>query len=220
MASLRKLLHLVQKTRDAAGGNFADLEVLHASIYTLAMQAFMSEVLTLRRMTAVLQAMQKGIEDSATRSFETDMSRLALAQRDAYRGLCRAGCVGLTAAGLAYQEFIKLNGAMVSADFKKAIEQEALELEQQFDQIIYSADWSSNTQIALLQTHWLDQLRNKEVSNFKGGTVSGIPWDRKFFQLCGYEPMFEKSETQANRMLLGLITNGALNGLKNFQPAS
>jgi hypothetical protein len=219
MASLRKLLYLVQKTRDAARGNFADVEVLHASIYALAIQAFMSEVLTLRRMTAVLQAMQKGIEDSAARSLETDLSEQALAQRDAYRGLCRAACEGLTAAGLAYAEFIKLNGVTVTAEFKQVIEQEALELMQQFDQVIYSAGWSSNTQIAFLKTHWLDQLGNIEDSNFKGGTASEIPWNSRFFQLCGYEPMIAKNEMQASFMLLGLITNGALAGLQNVQPA-
>jgi hypothetical protein len=219
MDSLRRLLYLVQKTREVAGGNFAGLDVLQSSIYALAMQAFMGEVLTLDRMTAVLQAMQKGIGDSAARSAETDLSRLALAQREAYRGLCRAACEGLSAAGLAYTECMKLNGAVVSADFKKAIAHETRELKQQVDQIINFADWSSNTQITLLQTHCFDQLGNVETSNPKSSTGYELPWSSRFFRLCGYGPTVEKNETQANLMLLGLITNGALTGLHNCQPA-
>jgi hypothetical protein len=218
MASLRELLNIEQKTRDTARGNFADLKVLHASIYALAIQAFRSEVLTLGRMTAVLQTMQKGIEDSAARSLETDLSKLSLSQIDAYRGLCRAACEGLTAAELAYAEFIKLNGMMVSEDFKTLVEQEALKLKQQVDQIVNFADWSSNTQIAVLQSHWFDQLSNIKTSNFKSNTESEMTWGSRFFQLCGCESVVEKNETLASLMLLGLITNGALAGLKNFQP--
>jgi hypothetical protein len=217
MASQRKLFDLEQKTCDAARGNFADMEVLHASIYTLAMQAFRSNILTLSRMTVVLQEMQRGIED--TRSFETDLSRLAQVQIGAYRGLCRAACEGLIAADLACAEFIKLNGVIVTADFKNAINQEALELGRQFDQVINRADCGSNTQISLLLSHWFDRLNKFQTSNFTSNALSEMPWNDRFFQLCGFSSMVKNNETQANLMLLGLITNGALGGVKNFQLA-
>ena len=217
MVSLRKLLDLEQKTCDAARGNFADIEVLHASIYALARHAFRSETLTLGRMAVVLQEMQKGIED--TQSYEANLSRLAQVQIGAYRGLCRAACEGLIAAELACAEFIKLNGVIVSADFKSVIELEALELGHQFDQVINRADCGSNTQINLLQTHWFDRLRKFQTSNFKSNTVSETSWGNRFFQLCGYTSIVKKNEAQANLMLLGLITNGALGGVQNFQLA-
>lgn len=217
MVSLRKLLNLEQRTCDAARVNFADIEVLYVSIYALAMQAFRSDTLTLSRMTVVLQEMQRGIED--TRSFESDLSRLAQVQIGAYRGLCRAACEGLIAADLACAEFIKLNGVVVSADFKNAIDQEALELGRQFDQVIDRADCGSNTQISLLLSHWSDQLNKLQTSNFTSSTLSEMPWNNRFFQLCGFSSMAENKDTQANLMLLGLITNGALGGVKNFQLA-
>lgn len=218
MASQRKLFDLEQKTCDAARGNFADMEVLYASIYTLAMQAFRNETLTLGRMTVVLQDMHKGIED--TKSFEMNLSRLALVQRGAYRGLCRAACEGLIAAEMACAEFIKLNGAVVSADFKLAIEQASFGLKHQFDQVISCADWGSNTQISLLQIRWSDQLSRFQTSNFKGRTVVEMSWSQRFFQLCGCEGMAieQEKETQANLLLLGLITNGALGGVQGSQP--
>jgi hypothetical protein len=146
------------------------------------------------------------------------LPRLALARRDAHRGLCRAACEGLTAAGLAYAEFIKLNGAEASADFKKVIGQKTLELKQQFDQIINFSDWRSNTQIAPSQTHWFEQLSNVNTSNFVTYPVSDMPWSCRFLKLCGCESTGGSNQTRANLMLLGLITSGVLAGLQNFQP--
>lgn len=211
------MIDLEQKTCNVARGNFADIEVLHASIYALAMQAFRSEILTLSRMTVVLKEMQKGIED--TRSLDTNLSRLAQVQIGAYRGLCRAACEGLIAAELACAEFIKLNGVIVSADFKSVIDKEALELGHQFDQVLKQADCGSNTQISLLLTHWFERLSKFKTSNFKSNLSSDIPWGSRFFQLCGYASIVKEKETHANLMLLGLITNGALEGVQNFQLA-
>jgi hypothetical protein len=224
MASFKKLQDLVQTARRVARDNATSLDAVHVRIYDLAMHAFMSEVLTLGRMTRVVQAVRNGIEDSANQASDTytsiEASSEAISQREAYRGLCTAANEGLTAAGLAYAELRKFSGTRLSAEFGKTLLPEILEYKQQLDQITIGANWFSNNQIKRLQTHWFDQLLHIEEQGSKQEKMSGLPWIDIFFQSCGYEAKTEKSEVQANLMLLGLITSGALIGLRASQAAA
>jgi hypothetical protein len=214
MDSFSKIQNLVQIACLDARGCASKLDVVHVSICDLATHAFVSELLTLKRMTSVLQAVRKGIEDSADHPSNADISGQATPQRQAYRGLCTAANEGLAAAGLAFAEFRKFSGRSVSAEFRQALLQEATELKLQIDQITVGADWVSNAQVTGLQAHWFDQLLQIEERNSKQEQVSTLPWSSVFFQSCGYETRTEKTDAKGNLMLLGLITNGALRGLQ------
>ncbi len=217
MASFKILQDLVQKARLAARDNVTSLDAVHVSIYDLAMHAFMNEVLTLARMTCVVQAVRLGIEDSASQAADAGTSGNARSQCEAYRGLCTAANEGLTAASLAYAELRKFSGQNLSAEFSSTLLQEGLEFKRLLDQITIRANWLSNNRITRLQAHGFDQLLQLEEHGSKQEKVSAIPWSHVFFQSCGYETRFEKPDVQATLMLLGLITSGTLIGLRASQ---
>jgi hypothetical protein len=181
------------------------------------MHAFMSEVLTLGRMTRVVQSVRKGIEDSSNQVSNPDVSSKAMPQREACRGLCTAANEGLTAAGLAYVELRKFSGKILSVEFDNALLKVVLDYKQQLDKINMGADWFSDNQITRLQTHWFDQLLHSENQGSKQEKMSATSWSSKFFESCGYEEKIAKSEAESNLMLLGLLTSGALVGLRNAQ---
>jgi hypothetical protein len=221
MASFKKLQNLTQTARLVAQDNVSDLDTMHESIYDLAMHGFMSEVLTLRRMTRVVQAVRHGIEDSTNQTPETNVSNKAMPLREAYRGLCTAATEGLAAAGLAHAELRKFSGENLSTEFGNALWQEILEYKLQLDQITIEADWPSNTRIHHLQTHWFSQFfQHIAKQDSKQEKISAQHWNYVFFQLCGYEAKTEKNDAQANLMLLGLIASGALTGLQASQAAA
>jgi hypothetical protein len=218
MASFKKLQNLTQTARLVARDKASDLDAVHASIYDLAIHGFMSEVLTLGRMTRVVQAVSNGIKDSTNQTPDTNVSNEAMSLREAYRGLCAAATEGLAAAGLAHAEFRKFNGENLSTEFSKALLQEILAYKLQLDQITIEADWPPNNQINHLQVHWFSQFFQHIVEqDSKQEKRSGLHWNYVFFQLCGYEAKTEKSDIQANLMLLGLITSGALTGFRASQ---
>jgi hypothetical protein len=220
MASFKKLQDLTQTARLVAQDNASDLDAVHVSIYDLAMHAFMNEVLTLGRMIRVVQAVRQGIEDSENQTTGADNSTEATFQREAYRGLCKAATEALTAAGLASIELRKFSGENLSAEFGKTLWQAILQYKQQLDQITIEADWLSNNRIKGLQTHWFDQLIYIGQQGSEQEQMSTLPWNDIFFQSCGYKAKTEKSDVQANLMLLGLITSGALIGLRASQAAA
>lgn len=220
MESFNKIQNLVQTACLDARGSASKLDVVHVSICNLATHAFASELLTLRRLTSVLEAVRKGIEDSADHSSTSDISDPAVSQRQAYRGLCTAANEGLAAAGLAYVAYRKLSGQSVSAEFRQALLKETGALKLQIDQITVGAGWVSNTQITGFQAYWLDQFFSIEERSSKQEKMSSVPWSNALLQSCGYETRTENNDAKANLMLLGLITNGALRGLQVAQMAA
>jgi hypothetical protein len=215
MTSFKKLQDLVQTARLVARDNASGLDAVHVSIYDLAMHAFMSDVLTLARITSVVQAVQNGIEACTSQASDTDASSQAIFEREAYRGLCTAATEGLTAVGLAQAEFCNFSGKRLSPEFSKALWQETIACKQELDQITILADWSENIRITRIQTHWFDQiLQHIEERHPKHGNISAMPWSHLFFQSCGYEAKTEKNDVQATLMLLGLISSGTLIGLQ------
>jgi hypothetical protein len=218
MASFKKLQNLTQTARLVARDNVSDLDAMHESIYDLAMHGFMSEVLTLGRMTRVVQAVRNGIEDCTNQTADTNVSNEAMSLHAAYRGLCTAATEGLAAAGFAHAELRKFSGENLSTEFGKALWQEILEYKLQLDQITIEAYWPSNNRISHLQTHWFSQFfQHMGEQDSKQEERSALHWNYVFFQLCGYEVKTEKSDVQANLMLLGLITSGVLTGLRASQ---
>jgi hypothetical protein len=220
MVSFKKLQTLSQTARLVARDNPSDLDAVHVSIYDLVMYAFMNEVLTLGRMISVVQAVRQGIEDSANQAAVADDSTEVLSLREAYRGLCSAATEGLSAAGLAHAALRKLSGENLSAAFGKTLWHGILEYKQQLDQITIEADWLSNNRIKSLQTHWFDQLLRIGQQGSEKEYISTLPWSDIFFQACGYKATTDKSDVQANLMLLGLITSGALTRLRTPQAAA
>jgi hypothetical protein len=214
MASYAKLQDLEQSVRLFARDSGSGLDAVNVNVYDLAVHAFMSEVLTLERMTRVVQSVRKGIEDSTDHEFTKNTPGDTTFQRQAYRGLCTAANEGLIATGLAFTLFCKLNGNRLSADLEKALLHNGLEFKIQLDQITTNAAWLSINPVTLLQAHWFDQLFHVRKPDSKQGTISAIPWSRSFFQACGYETQTKKNYVEENLMLLGLITSGVLAGLQ------
>jgi hypothetical protein len=215
MSSFTKLQNLVQTARLAARENSSGLDDVRASIYDLSIHALMNEVLTLGRLTSLVQAVRNGIEDCTRQASGAVECNQAMFEREAYRGLCTAALEGLTAVGLAGAEFCKLSDGRLSTEFDKALCQAVLECKQQLDQITIEAAWPINDQMSRIQTHWFDQLLQPIAErNFSQKESSAMLWSHTFMQSCGYEAKTEKSDIQANLMLLGLISSGALIGLR------
>jgi hypothetical protein len=216
MASSKNLQYLAHTAQLYARHNASGLDVVHVSIYELAMHALMSEVLTLGRIAGVVLAVRNGIEDCTIPASGADECSQAIFEREAYRGLCTAATEGLTAVGIAQGEFCKLSGKNLSKEFSKTLAQEILECKRQIDQITIAADWPDSNQIKRSQTHWFDHLfQHIEEQNSKQEMTSAMTWSQVFFQSCGYEAKNEKSDAQASLMLLGLISSGALIGLRS-----
>jgi hypothetical protein len=117
--------------------------------------------------------------------------------------------------GLAQAEFCKFSSERLSTELSEALWQEALACKQQLDQITIKAQWPADNQINHIQTHFFDQLLQPiEKQSSDPEKISAVPWSHVFFESCGYEARTEKSGVQANLMLLGLISSGALIGLR------
>jgi hypothetical protein len=217
MASFIKLQDLAHSTLLAAQKTPSGLDAVHMGIYDLVVHAFTSEVLTLGRMTIVVQSVYKGIADSANQDPSADVSFNGLSQREAYRGLCAAATEGLTAAGLAYAELRKFSGKSLPLEFDNALSKVALDYGQQLGQINIGAAWFSDSRIVRLQTELFDQLLRIDEQDSKREKLTAVPWARKFFLSCGYEGENVKGDIESNLMLLGLITSGILVGLLTAQ---
>lgn len=217
MASSRKLQNLVQTARFTTLEKSRDLASVRTSIYDVARNAFMKEVLTLDRMRGVIQAVREGVDDGTVAVPGFDGYALAERQQDAYRGLCTAADEGLTAIGLAYAEYVRFHGHYLPASFGSAWLHEVRELRRQIDQITLGADWTSNSAVTGLQSYWFEHLLKPVATNINAEEMSALRWDDRFFQLCGYDAPRDKSNATANLMLLGLLTNGALLGMHSSQ---
>jgi hypothetical protein len=220
MTSFRKLKGLAHTASFFMRDNTSGLDALHVSIYDLAIHGFMSEVLTIARMTRVVVAVRNGIDDSTHQASGANISIQALSQREAYRGLCTAATEGLTAVALAHVELRKFSGNSLSSEFAKALLQISMKYKQQLDLINARADWLSNRRIILKQSHWFDKLLYTQEQDSKKVSLSSMSWSSIFFQACGYEEKSAKSEVDSSLMLLGLITSGTLAGLRTVQAAS
>lgn len=221
MVSFKILQNLAQTAGLATRDNALGVDAVHARIYDLAVNAFMSEVLTLGRMTRVVQAVHDGIADSNIPSHDKDVAGEARSQREAYRGLCAAATEGLAAAGLAHAQFCKFSGNHLSVELGNTLSQEILAYKQLLDHITTKTDWHSHSRINLLQEHWFGQLLQPVgKQGAKQANGSAIPWSDVFFQSCGYETKAENSGIQANLMLLGLITSGAFAAIRASQAAA
>ncbi len=217
MASLQKLQNLVQTARATTQEKPQNMDAVRASIYDVAIKAFMKEVLTLNRMRGVIQAVCEGVNDgtaTASGASESDGYALSRMQQGAYRGLCAAADEGLTAIGLAYSEYARLSGHSARAGFGSAWLHDVRAFKQQLDQITLGADWASNSAVTGLQSYWFEKLLNPETANTNAEEVSALDWDDRFFQVCGYEAERGKSNAKASLMLLGLLTNGTLLGIR------
>ncbi len=215
MASSKNLQDLAHTAHLYARHNASGVNVVHVSIYDLAMHAFMSEVLTLGRISSVVLAVRNGIEDCKNQASGTTECSQVMFEREAYRGLCTAATEGLTAVGLAQGEFCKFTGKSLSKEFCKTLVQELMECKLQIDLVTTEADWPDGNRINRIQTHWFDQLfQHIEKENSKQEKTTAVPWSHVFFQSCGYEAKTERSDAQASLMLLGLISSGALIGLR------
>jgi hypothetical protein len=217
MASLQKLKNIVQTARFATLEKSQDLDAVRASIYEVAINAFMKEVLTLNRMRGVIQAVREGVDDGAVTASGFDGNALPKTLQCAYRGLCAAADEGLTAIGLAYSEYVRLHGHSLPASFGSEWLQEVRGFKRQVDQITLGADWTSNGVVTKLQCYWFEQLLHPVETNINAEEMSALRWDDRFFQVCGYETPRDKNNTKASLMLLGLLTSGALLGMRNFQ---
>jgi hypothetical protein len=210
MPSFKELQDLAQNASVVTRDNASGLDAVRANIYDLAMHGFLSQVLTLGRLTRVVQALQSGIEDSTNHAPSTDVFIEAIYKREAYRGLCTAATEGLTAAGLAHAQLRRLSGKRLSSKFSIALADLGRKYKQQLDQVNIAADWSSNRAITLQQSLWFDKLLYFDEPSLKQESTSAMPWSSMFFQACGYEEKTAKSHVESSLMLLGLITSGAL----------
>jgi hypothetical protein len=217
MASLRQLKNIVQTARSTTLEKSRDLDAVRESIYEIAINAFMKEVLTLSRMRGVIQAVREGVDDGAVTASDSDANGLPKMQQCAYRGLCTAADEGLAAIGLAYSEYVRFHGQSLPVSFGSVWLHEVRGLRQQIAQITLGADWASNSAVAKLQCYWFEQLLNPVKSNINAEEVSALGWDDRFFQICGYEALRDKNATKASLMLLGLMTSGVLVGMRSSQ---
>jgi hypothetical protein len=217
MSSIYKLQDIVQTVRHTTQDIYPDIDAVRTSIYGVVMLAFKSEVLTLSRMNRVIRAVRKGVDDCKLTASQVASHELTLARLGAYRGLCSAADEGLTAVGLAYTDLLKFHGFSLSTDFGKLLLHETLGLKQQIEQVTLCADWNSNGQVTQLQSHWFGQLLVPLKPDSKPQEAFVMPWSARFFQICGYEPLMGKSDPDASLMLLGLLTNGVLTGLRSDQ---
>jgi hypothetical protein len=217
MASLRQLQNIVQTARFTTLEKSRNLDAVRASIYEVAINAFMKEVLTLNRVRGVIQAVREGVDDGVVTASGSDGNALSKMQQGAYRGLCTAADECLTAIGLAYSEYVRFHGHSLPASFGSAWLHEVRGLRLQVDQITLGADWTSNSAVTGLQSYWFEQLLMPVRTNINAEELSALRWDDRFFQLCGYEAPREKNNSKASLMLLGLLANGTLLGLRSSQ---
>jgi hypothetical protein len=210
MASFMKLQYLAHTASIVTLDKALGLDAVRKNIYDLAMHGFMGEVLTLGRMTRVVQAMRTGIEDSTNQAPSADASMEAVCKREAYRGLCAAATEGLAAVGLAHAQLRTFSGKKLPSEIGATLLDLCQKYKQQLDQINNGADWSFNRAITLQQSLWFDKLQYVDEQSPKQESLSAIPWSSAFFQACGYEVKAAKSDVESYLMLLGLITSGAL----------
>jgi hypothetical protein len=218
MASLRQLKYIAQTASSTTLEKSRDLDAVRASIYEIAINAFMKEVLTLNRMHGVILAVREGVDDGVvTAASGSDDNAPPKMQQCAYRGLCTAADEGLAAIGLAYSEYARFHRYSLPASFGSLWLHEVRALRQQIDQITLGADWTANSAVASLQRYWFEKLLNPVESYINAEEASALGWDDRFFQVCGYEALQDKNNFKASLMLLGLLTSGALMGMRSSQ---
>jgi hypothetical protein len=192
-------------------------ELLRKKIYEISMHAFLQDVLTLSRMRSVIQTVSTGLTENANGSVHLAQDTVQRAQRSAYRGLCSASGLGLTAAGLAFTQFSRFHGVALPSETGKTVVRESLALKDQIDQVTRHADWRTNADVIRLQAHGFGQLMQPIGIYAKLGDESLVSWPDRFYQNCGYAPPLSNSNADASLLLLGLLTSGALIGLREAQ---
>jgi hypothetical protein len=221
MTSFKTLQEILEASYARPGVSADDFESLRKKIYEISMHGFLQDGLTLARMRSVIHTIYIGVTVRAKGPSNLVDDNVEMAQRSACQGLCNAAGLGLTAAGLAFTQFLKFHGSSVPADIGKALKLEALALKDQIDQVTQSAGWLTNTDIARLQAHSFGQLMLPiGGTDAKQADESAISWSDQFFQNCGYLPRHANSNINASLMLLGLLTSGALLGLREAQAAA
>jgi hypothetical protein len=219
MVSPTTLHDLAQTACLTTEASFLDFDLLRSNIFNITMQAFLADVLTLERMRSVIQAVCSGVTDNTNAPNGLGADTLVLAHRGAYQGLCSAAGQGLAAAGLAFTQFFKFHGSSLSGEVSGELVRETLALKQQIDQITQYADWRFNSDVTRLQAHGVEQLLLPNSSQTTQTNESSMSWTERFFQEAADQPRHAKSNTNASLMLLGLLTSGALLGLREAQAA-
>jgi hypothetical protein len=214
MSALQNLQDIAKTARRTAREKSPDLDAVSTSIEDVVTHAFSAEVLTLSRINDVISAVRKGVDDSAMATSHAGAIRTTMTRQAAYRGICIAADESLLALGLAYADLLRLQRQRLSVDFRKALVHGVHDLEQQFEQLVFHANWASHREITQLHAYWFKQLVAPTIESDRLEELSTIPWSGLFLQLCGCEPSVEKNDVRANLMLLGLITSGVLTGLR------
>jgi hypothetical protein len=221
-----KTLQSILETSNAFSDVSPDkFELLRKRIYEISMHAFQHDILTLTRMRSVIHTIHIGVTERAKASPNLINDNVENAQRYACQGLCSSAGIGLTAAGLAYTQFSKFYGPSLHADIGESLMRETLALKEQLDQVTRCAGWLTNTEVIRLQAHGFEQLMQPVVTHAKHVDESCISWPDRFFKNSGYKSLHAKSNASAKSnanaslMLLGLLTSGALIGLREAQAA-
>jgi hypothetical protein len=214
MVSTTNLQGLVRTARFTTEFSCPDFDLLRSTIFNITMHAFMEEVLTLKRMCSVIQAVCIGVADNTNAPAGGAADTMVLAHRGAYQGLCCAAGLGLTAAGLAFTQFSKFHGACLPAGVGKAMVDQALVLKQQIDQVTRYADWLSNGDVTQLQARAFEQLFRRGNTQTQRASESSVPWVERVFRDSGFQPLHAGNHIHASLILLGLLTSGVLTDLR------
>jgi hypothetical protein len=214
MNRLQNFHHIERAALSTAKDLLPNLAAVQVEVHDLALRAFVNEVFVLGKIIGVIQAIRKGLDGGLEVAANGDRVMLRNAQREAYRGLCRAVGEALPALGLGYRELLKLHGHTMSAETEKILHHEIGVLKQQLAEIVHNADWIGNTDVTDLHSKWFQELSEQATPHPKQMPILTVPWSDRFLRECGYESSSDGNTAQAYLMLLGLFANGVYVGLQ------